>query len=128
MRVKVAEASDFVLDWMVLQTLDLKDVVVDHGDISFALHPGVRKYFRPSTAPEQAYPIIEREGIGFVCNRTAAVGKRFKPDAGADWRAFAYNRLDTHYYGPTPLIAAIRCYVVSKLGDEVEVPDELVEA
>ena len=26
--------------------------------------------------------------------------------------------------GPTPLIAAMRCYVASKLGDEVEVPDE----
>jgi hypothetical protein len=28
-------------------------------------------------------------------------------------------------YGQTPLIAAMRCYVVSKLGEEVEVPDEL---
>jgi hypothetical protein len=26
---------------------------------------------------------------------------------------------------PTPLVAAMRCYVVSQLGDEVEVPDEL---
>jgi hypothetical protein len=30
-------------------------------------------------------------------------------------------------YGPTPLIAAMRCYVTSKLGDEVEVPDELAQ-
>lgn len=30
-------------------------------------------------------------------------------------------------FGPTPLIAAMRCYVASKLGDEVEVPDELLE-
>lgn len=29
-------------------------------------------------------------------------------------------------YGPTPLIAAMRCFVASKLGDEVEVPDELL--
>lgn len=29
-------------------------------------------------------------------------------------------------YGPTLLIAAMRCYVASKLGDEVEVPDELL--
>jgi hypothetical protein len=26
---------------------------------------------------------------------------------------------------PTPLIAAMRCYVASKLGDEVDVPEEL---
>lgn len=27
--------------------------------------------------------------------------------------------------GPTPLIAAMRCYTKSKLGDEVEAPDTL---
>ena len=27
--------------------------------------------------------------------------------------------------GPTPLIAAMRCYVAYKLGDEIEVPEEL---
>lgn len=30
------------------------------------------------------------------------------------------------YYGPTPLIAAMRCFVASKLGDEVEIPEELL--
>lgn len=29
--------------------------------------------------------------------------------------------------GPTPLTAALRCYVQSKLGDEVDVPDELLD-
>ena len=28
--------------------------------------------------------------------------------------------------GPTPLIAAMRCFAASRLGDEVDVPDELV--
>ncbi len=28
--------------------------------------------------------------------------------------------------GPTPLIAGMRCYVASEMGDEIEVPDELV--
>jgi hypothetical protein len=27
--------------------------------------------------------------------------------------------------GPTPLIAAMRCYVASKLGEEIDVPNEL---
>lgn len=30
------------------------------------------------------------------------------------------------YYGETPLIAAMRCFVASELGDEVEIPDELL--
>jgi len=32
-----------------------------------------------------------------------------------------------HGKGPTPLIAAMRCYVASKLGDEVEIPQELAQ-
>jgi hypothetical protein len=28
-------------------------------------------------------------------------------------------------YGPTPLVAAMRCYVASRLGAEVEIPDQL---
>jgi guanylate kinase len=28
-------------------------------------------------------------------------------------------------FGPTPLLAALRCYVVSKLGETVEVPEDL---
>ena len=32
---------------------------------------------------------------------------------------------DTESFGPTPLIAAMRCYVTSKLGDEVEIPEAL---
>lgn len=30
-------------------------------------------------------------------------------------------------YGPTPLIAAMRCFVASRLGDEVEIPEELAQ-
>ena len=30
------------------------------------------------------------------------------------------------FHGPTPLVAAMRAYVASKLGDEIDVPDDLV--
>jgi hypothetical protein len=42
------------------------------------------------------------------------------------WQAEC-NSNDYHnrQHGPTPLIAAMRCYVASKLGDAVEIPEEL---
>jgi hypothetical protein len=46
-------------------------------------------------------------------------------DAGGDGWA-ADDNLHATQYGDTPLIAAMRCYVASKLGDEVEVPEELL--
>jgi len=58
-------------------------------------------------------PIIEREKIA----------TRENGDSD-DW--YACKRFDTHgKFGPTPLIAAMRCYVASKLGDDVDVPEEL---
>lgn len=71
-----------------------------------------------STDWSLAGPIIEREKIGIVTSYKDAnvwIGSIFEPD----WK---FNRA-----GPTPLIAAMRCYVASKLGDEVDVPDEFIQ-
>ena len=65
-------------------------------------------------------PIIEREGIGLM---ETEVGS-------GEWESFKWLNSNKHMplieSGPTPLIAAMRCYVASQLGDEVDVPDELV--
>lgn len=73
--------------------------------------------FSPSTDWSQGGPIIERERIAVV-------------PLLEGWEAQYENeqREDRNYIvfsGPTPLIAAMRCYVASRLGDEVEIPEEL---
>ena len=72
--------------------------------------------YRPSQAWQQAGPIIEREWISMCCINDSL------------WEA-EINANDYHNRknGPTPLIAAMRCYVASKLGDEVEIPTELTK-
>jgi hypothetical protein len=76
-------------------------------------------FFNPSTDWEKGGPIIERERIDV----------NSKINAGDDideWRAVKGIGAKTKArYGPTPLIAAMRCYVASKLGNEVEIPEEL---
>ncbi len=69
-------------------------------------------YWQPSSDWAVGGPIIERERIELR-------------DAGGDGWA-ADDNLHATQYGDTPLIAAMRCYVASKLGDEVEVPEELL--
>lgn len=56
--------------------------------------------------------IIEREMLGVM------------PASDAQWRAGDVG--GANGYGPTPLIAAMRCYVASKLGTSVDVPEELL--
>jgi hypothetical protein len=64
-----------------------------------------------STEWSQGGPIIERERI------------ETRHDGRKSWCAWIESTGAVH--GPTPLIAAMRCYVTNKLGDEVNVPDEL---
>ena len=68
-------------------------------------------------------PIMEREHIqpSYQTN-----GKR-KGQVGANmWQEDKSGALVPNtQYGPTYLIAAMRCYVASKLGDEVEIPEDL---
>lgn len=60
-----------------------------------------------STDWAQSGPIIEREGLTLD-----------QWDDYPQWKS-------GNCYGPTPLIATMRCYVASKLGDTVEIPKEL---
>ncbi len=75
--------------------------------------------FKPSIDWAQGGPIIEREGISTLLFE-------------GQW--FAFNNLPIHdcikdiadgYVGPTPLVAAMRAYVASKLGDDVDIPEGL---
>lgn len=66
-----------------------------------------------STNWSQGGLIIEREGI--------TVG----PDTGINWWVAQFEGGVYIDHGPTPLIAAMRCYVASKLGDDIELPEEL---
>ena len=69
-----------------------------------------------STSWEQGGPIIERECIAISCLHITG----YTPNT---WTARRPQRCSED--GPTPLIAAMRCYVASELGDEVELPEEL---
>jgi hypothetical protein len=72
-----------------------------------------------STDWAQGGPIVEREGMGLWVYQWNEQG-----EAEQGW--YAEDKDGDHVQaGPTPLTAAMRCYVASKLGDEVEVPDEM---
>lgn len=75
--------------------------------------------YKPSTDWSQGGPIIEREKI-----ELKYLGYDNPPYWGAlKFSPSKYERQAA--IGPTPLIAAMRCYVASKLGAEVDVPEEI---
>jgi hypothetical protein len=118
---------------MIIKTIDLTGPALDwaaakaegftpnqawtHGKV--ALWKGRAYKYSPSTDWSQGGPIIEREDIG--------LRRGYSDDGGFDgWVAQVWTQNTVFEDGPTPLIAAMRCYVASKLGDEIDVPDELI--
>jgi Protein of unknown function (DUF2591) len=112
-KTKTSELIGLALEWAVasIECPDDMPALLISGDFEF------------STAWAQGGPIIEREGI--------AVVKFYEPvdgpvSDGCEWAALTLDD-STRRDGPTPLVASMRCYVASKLGDEVDVPDELAQ-
>lgn len=76
-------------------------------------------YYSPSTLWDQGGPTIEREGIGTMPTGDAAA-----------WVARGWDevRMDFIYeYGPTPLVAAMRLYVKTKIGSDIDIPPDILK-
>jgi hypothetical protein len=111
MKMRTSELQGAALDWAVATCeggYDERDFIVRGY-----------KYTTPnySTDWAQGGPIIERECINLF---------RLDPKTEDDTR-FWLAHIDGIYcrYGVSAIVAAMRCYVAMKLGDEVEIPEEL---
>jgi hypothetical protein len=114
--MKTSELTGAALDWAVAKC-EPDDTLATYFDESTGeplCHddwPNNQEY-KPSTDWADGGPVIEREQMWI------------HPLVDVDtWTAFNVN---ARANGPTPLIAAMRCYVTSKLGDDVDIPQELL--
>ena len=99
--MKTSELTGAALDWAV--------AVAEYG------YGSDYKTNRYSTNWAHGGPIIEREKIAIWA------------DEEGGWFASANEGRGKDYHDSTLLTAAMRCYVASVLGDEVEIPEELTE-
>lgn len=106
--MKTNELTGAALDWAVAKC---EGTLHDDGSVS--------DYYQPSVDWEQGGAIIEREMITVECF--------YEESTWHAWTPAPEQPRDAHGYGETPLVAAMRCYVASKLGDEIEVPEELLD-
>ena len=127
MKIKTSELRGDALNWAVAQVEKLPVEKSHGGWLVFDSHDDGTLHwsdfdndnrwqkFDPSTDWAQGGPIIELEKIAVW------------PDEEGGFFASANEGAGKDHYGPTLLIAAMRCYVASELGDEIEVPDELLQ-
>jgi hypothetical protein len=107
MKMKTSELKDAALDWAVeVAKCEEPELTIE------TFKPEWERYnYAASIDWAQGGPIIEREKI------------MIKENGFGHW--FARIGKSKWMRGPTPLIAAMRCFVFSRLGEEVEIPEEL---
>lgn len=117
MKLKTSELSGNALDWAVAKCEKKKIHCIPALNYPFLVDNAVP--FQPSVSHSDAGPIIEANEIN-----TSATGGSMK------WKAYVWveakQNFGKEYFGKTHLIAAMRCYVASKLGEEVEIPDSII--
>lgn len=111
--MKTAELTGALLDYWVARAEGLhirragKAVWVTNNGFSAYIGGDHVPHYAPSTNWAQGGAIIDDNAIGFL------------PISDAEYQAEEYITCCLGR-GPTPLVAAMRCYVQSKFGDEVE--------
>jgi Protein of unknown function (DUF2591) len=112
MKIKTSELTGAALDWAVAKC---EHDALSMKAIQYPTYVGTLPIPHPSTDWAQGGPIIEREKITIRRWTNTPLVHAYMPVDDAEWAS----------HKESALIAAMRCYVASKLGDEVEVPDEL---
>lgn len=122
MKHKTSELSGALLDAAVAKAEGVEVAQCRGGYLAYAesarIHAYSAKQYSPSADWAQGGPLIERERIQLMPVDAGGnfLGVRQERDG---WLATSFCS-PVNERGDTPLIAAMRAYVVSKLGDEVE--------
>ena len=120
MKIKTSELIGLALDWAVAKcagvAVKYKDPMLPAGIFKVIGESWYKKHvkYSPSTDWDVGGPIIEKHAIGVA---------QYGPND--TWKAAIGITPYGCAYGPTPLVAAMRTFVASKMGDEVEIPEEL---
>ena len=118
-KIKTSELEGAALNWAVAKACGIGVWVKNGRAFQDILGTPDRpcSFWSPSRMWDQGGPLIERYEVALSPEQFG-------------WEASVYdgghmNPIDGQ--GPTPLIAACRAIVAAKLGDVVEVPDELTQ-
>lgn len=121
MKMKTTELIGDALNWAVAKCEGIHPVRCGAGPSQYLAYVPKRsayKRWRPTSNWAQGGPIADRERINVTLIDDSP--DIWSASLGDPWRTLPSVYGVT---GPTRLVAMMRCYVLSKLGAEVDIPD-----
>ncbi len=129
--IKVSEAEGAALDWLVASIEYPNDTEVKEPELAMP------ESYDFSSNWGEGGPIVDREGISLRAIRKPghsfdglwlAIPADTNTGETVRWHERQHGSTGAlrRWQGPTALIAAMRCFVASKLGETAKVPEELV--
>ncbi|MDE9467508.1 phage protein NinX family protein [Xenorhabdus bovienii] len=116
MKLKTSELTGRALDWAVAKSIGLPAIVTPLTPFGNLIIEGMEEDYTPSTDWSQCGQLIDTYLIELN-------NQVISENEVEHWATC----MDEYIYGSTALEAACRIVVHVKLGDEVEIPDELVD-
>jgi hypothetical protein len=118
MKIKTCKLEGKALDWVVAE---IENTPTNKGpadwwqrtDEGLLFNPYYQEVYSPSTLWAQGGLIIEAEMLTIGPAKNEGFMAWTFPKGNGSW-------------GYTPLMAAMRCYVASKLGNIIDIPEELL--
>ena len=146
MKVKTIELSGAALDWVVAKC-ENKEYIPECSTNGIGMEFEKTEYCNNwaqggKIIGSEDISIVRLEDEHVIDSKGFCTNKRIPVFGASIGRCFEFETLRNSHgedcgevycidaekivTGPTQLIAAMRCYVLSKLGDTVDIPDELV--
>jgi len=131
MKVNTSDLTGAALDWAVAVVDERREPRIEYAYMD--KKPFISVYIQCDLSGDTEYrgpydphknwaiagPIIEREWLDVTP----------WPNESAEdlrWQCSQHDNIDCTYFGPTPLIAAMRCFVAAEFGSEIDIPEELI--
>ena len=126
-KIKTNELIGPALDWAVAECEKVRTYVrpYEHTMTGLCILDADLVDMETDDAQELRYSRDWAQGGQILERENISVGYQGHLGVPLDSLWYATNRVDACGFGQKPLIAAMRCFCCSKLGDTVEVPDEL---
>lgn len=131
MKINTKDLTGAALDWAVAKCLSVRTYISPDGQILDAdlvdMGTDGSQELNYSSRWALSGPIIEREISKLFKNVGGTYSAQIRHEENHPLVSHKVLAGWTNASGPTMLIAAMRCYAASKLGDEIDMPEELLK-